>query len=84
MVAVYGGVARCVPVTAVDVVCVACWLLAGGGPSSGVGAWSFSVVVDAVAFVGFPLLFPSTPLFGSGAAPDIPLADGDCEELVTG
>ena len=32
--ALYGGVARCVPVTAVDVVCVACWLFAGGGPSS--------------------------------------------------
>src|SRR6266496_2965287 len=27
----YGGVARCVPVAAVEVVCVACWLLAGGG-----------------------------------------------------
>ncbi len=58
--------------TAVDVVCV--------------GGWSFRVRVGGgIGDVGFRLMFfPSAPLLGSGAAPGMPCADGDCAELVTG
>jgi hypothetical protein len=48
------------------------------------GPRSFSVCVGWVASTGFRLLFPSTPLLGSGAAPCIPLTEGDWAEVVAG
>lgn len=68
----YGGVARCVPVAAVDVVCVT-------------GGWSLSVVDGGTGLIGLRVMFfPSTPLFGSGAAFGMPCAVGVSDDVVTG